>query len=258
MHQTLTTTGKWSGCRARAPARTVGAGAPQTCPARSPSVTSRAGPARAPRQSKSGPLGQCNLAYRQPRDELALPLTPSPTIGPGHIDSPSASQPRDGLNSAPNHGPGPIPPFTTRAGASPRYRRQAHTTLGWTAGSPSHTRSAPIGLRWPRISCATACRTCRRGSSPSPSPSPSPNPKPSSNPHPNPHPSAYPVFSPTCRWEAPRRAARAVSSSRCRRRPAGETRSCSWARCRSLVCGLGFGFGFGFGLGLGYPYPEPP
>ena len=162
MHQTLTTTGKWSGCRARAPARTVGAGAPQTCPARSPSVTSRAGPARAPRQSKSGPLGQCNLAYRQPRDELALPLTPSPTIGPGHIDSPSAGQPRDGLNSAPNHGPGPIPPFTTRAGASPRYRRQAHTTLGWTAGSPSHTRSAPIGLRWPRISCATACRTCRR------------------------------------------------------------------------------------------------
>ena len=114
MHQTLTTTGKWSGCRARAPARTVGAGAPQTCPARSPSVTSRAGPARAPRQSKSGPLGQCNLAYRQPRDELALPLTPSPTIGPGHIDSPSASQPRNGLNSAPNHGPGPIPPFTTR------------------------------------------------------------------------------------------------------------------------------------------------
>ena len=105
MHQTLTTTGKWSGCRARAPARTVGAGAPQTCPARSPSVTSRAGPARAPRQSKSGPLGQCNLAYRQPRDELALPLTPSPTIGPGNIDSPSASQPRDGLNSAPNHVP---------------------------------------------------------------------------------------------------------------------------------------------------------
>ena len=241
MHQTLTTTGKSSGCRARAPARTVGAGAPQTCPARSPSVTSRAGPARAPRQSKSGPLGQCNLAYRQPRDELALPLTPPPTIGPGHIDSPSASQPRDGLNSAPNHGPGPIPPFTTRAGASPRYRRQAHTTLGWTAGSPSHTRSAPIGLRWPRISCATACRTCRRGSSPSPSPSP--NPKPSSNPHPNPHPSAYPAFSPTCRWEAPRRAARAASSFRCRRRPAGGTRSCSWARCRSLVCGLGLGFG---------------
>ena len=177
MHQTLTTTGKSSGCRARAPARTVGAGAPQTCPARSPSVTSRAGPARAPRQSKSGPLGQCNLAYRQPRDELALPLTPSPTIGPGHIDSPSASQPRDGLNSAPNHGPGPIPPFTTRAGASPRYRRQAHTTLGWTAGSPSHTRSAPIGLRWLRISCATACRTCRRGRlAPTQTPAPTPTP----------------------------------------------------------------------------------
>ena len=89
---------------------------------------------------------------------------------------------------------------------------------------------------------------------PSPNPSPTPNPKPSSNPHPNPQPRPYPVFSPTCRWEAPRRAARAVSSSRCRRRPAGGTRSFSWARCRSLVCGLGSGLGSGFGFGFGFGF----
>jgi hypothetical protein len=89
-------------------------------------------------------------------------------------------------------------PSTTRAGASPRYRRQAHKALGLTAGSRSRTRSTPVGLRWPRSSCAAACR---------------------------------------CPPAAPRRGARAASRSRCRRRRAGETRLCWLGRRHSSAIG---------------------